>query len=215
MRLEKLRMIRRNLLQINHKVVEMLDWLLRTFGRDRSNPKTKNYGYRLQRIHFHCLTYQLMVSAGTDWSNLAAGLAASARVAGRLSCSLGNQARLETDLLEVRTAPSFIIDKKIGKMYNFNPHRLDQTLYCQPAIFVSSMAALEKFKVENPDSVDKITHVAGFSVVIQYFTKKKWAQVGSLEQCYYKLARRHMLTMSTIHADDSINLCLIRLHNSA
>uniref|UniRef100_A0A1I7WBF9 DNA-directed DNA polymerase n=1 Tax=Heterorhabditis bacteriophora TaxID=37862 RepID=A0A1I7WBF9_HETBA len=28
----------------------------------RSNPKTKNYGYRLQRIHFHCLTYQLMIS---------------------------------------------------------------------------------------------------------------------------------------------------------
>uniref|UniRef100_A0A1I7WBJ2 Uncharacterized protein n=1 Tax=Heterorhabditis bacteriophora TaxID=37862 RepID=A0A1I7WBJ2_HETBA len=33
----------------------------------------------------------MFVSAGTDWSNLAAGLAASARVAGRLSCSLGNQ----------------------------------------------------------------------------------------------------------------------------
>ncbi|KHJ74732.1 hypothetical protein OESDEN_25652 [Oesophagostomum dentatum] len=74
-----------------HKVVEMLDWLLKTFGRDRSNPNSKNFGYRLQRIHFQCLTYQMVVSAGNDWSNLASGLAASSRLAGRMACNLVNQ----------------------------------------------------------------------------------------------------------------------------
>lgn len=54
----------------------MLYWLLETFGHDKSNPSSKNYNYRLQRIHFHCLTYHIVVSKGTDWSNLAAGLAA-------------------------------------------------------------------------------------------------------------------------------------------
>lgn len=42
--------------------------------------------------------------------------------------------------------------------------RLDQTLYCQPAVFVSSIAALEKLKANDADAADKITEAAGFSV---------------------------------------------------
>ncbi|KIH42331.1 hypothetical protein ANCDUO_27686, partial [Ancylostoma duodenale] len=42
--------------------------------------------------------------------------------------------------------------------------KLDQTLYCQPAVFVSSVATLEKFKATDESIADRITDVAGFSV---------------------------------------------------
>lgn len=41
--------------------------------------------------------------------------------------------------------------------------KLDQTIYSQPAIFVASMAAMEKLKAEEPNLVDTITETAGFS----------------------------------------------------
>ncbi|CAD6194429.1 unnamed protein product [Caenorhabditis auriculariae] len=104
-----------------HKVVEMLHWLLKTFGRDIKDPNTTKTGYRLQRIHFHCLTYHIIVTAGNEWTNSAASLAAGARLAGRLSCNVNPKA-VESDLLEVRTAANFVLDKKIGKHYQFEPH---------------------------------------------------------------------------------------------
>lgn len=42
--------------------------------------------------------------------------------------------------------------------------KLDQTIYCQPAILVSSLAAFEKLKVEEENLLERITDVAGFSV---------------------------------------------------
>uniref|UniRef100_A0AC34QPX4 Malonyl-CoA:ACP transacylase (MAT) domain-containing protein n=1 Tax=Panagrolaimus sp. JU765 TaxID=591449 RepID=A0AC34QPX4_9BILA len=42
--------------------------------------------------------------------------------------------------------------------------KLDQTIYCQPAVFVASLAAYEKLKMEREDLEDKLTDVAGFSV---------------------------------------------------
>lgn len=42
--------------------------------------------------------------------------------------------------------------------------KLDQTIYCQPAIFVSSLAALEKFRRDAPHLEENITETAGFSV---------------------------------------------------
>ncbi|GMR36220.1 hypothetical protein PMAYCL1PPCAC_06415 [Pristionchus mayeri] len=107
-----------------HKVVEMLHWLLRTYGRDRSSgAEGKKAGYRLQRIHFHCLTYHVVVSVGTDWSNLAAGLAAGARLAGRMACSLTDHRGVDqSDLLEVRTAHTLLLDKHMDKKYTFEPH---------------------------------------------------------------------------------------------
>ena len=106
----------------------MLHWILRTFGKPSGqNSDPQKQGYRLQRIHFHCLTYHIMawffislkilnfglisnllqrkiffeltpqkieefqVSIGTDWTNSAAGLAAGARIAGRMSCNLNQQ----------------------------------------------------------------------------------------------------------------------------
>lgn len=42
--------------------------------------------------------------------------------------------------------------------------KLDQTIYCQPAMLVTCLAAWEKFKQSNEWVVDKLTHTAGFSV---------------------------------------------------
>ncbi|KAK0424022.1 hypothetical protein QR680_008460 [Steinernema hermaphroditum] len=42
--------------------------------------------------------------------------------------------------------------------------KLNQTIYSQPAVFVSSLAAMEKLRTEQPDIDDRLTEVAGFSV---------------------------------------------------
>uniref|UniRef100_A0AC34G515 Malonyl-CoA:ACP transacylase (MAT) domain-containing protein n=1 Tax=Panagrolaimus sp. ES5 TaxID=591445 RepID=A0AC34G515_9BILA len=42
--------------------------------------------------------------------------------------------------------------------------KLDQTIYCQPAVFVASLAAYEKLKTEQTDLEDRLTDAAGFSV---------------------------------------------------
>lgn len=41
---------------------------------------------------------------------------------------------------------------------------LDDTVKCQPAMFVASLAAVEKLKEENPDLVQKCSAVAGLSL---------------------------------------------------
>lgn len=42
--------------------------------------------------------------------------------------------------------------------------KLDQTRYCQPAILVTSLAAVERLKEERPDAIDKCVGTAGFSL---------------------------------------------------
>lgn len=41
---------------------------------------------------------------------------------------------------------------------------LDQTQYCQPAVYVASLCAAEKLRVEQPDVVERCQAVAGFGV---------------------------------------------------
>lgn len=43
-------------------------------------------------------------------------------------------------------------------------NRLDTTIYSQPAIFVTSLASLEKLKEERPNSIENCTATAGFSL---------------------------------------------------
>uniref|UniRef100_A0A1I8B950 Uncharacterized protein n=1 Tax=Meloidogyne hapla TaxID=6305 RepID=A0A1I8B950_MELHA len=107
-----------------YKAVEMLYWLLSNYGHDRNNPESKNYNQRLQRIHFYSLTYHIMVSKGPDWSNLAAGLAAGARLAGRQSCNLALSSGRTTDFdkLEIRSSQTVLLDKQVNKVFKFNPH---------------------------------------------------------------------------------------------
>lgn len=61
------------------------------------------------------------VYRGTDWSNLAAGLAAGARTAA-YSCNAARD--INTDNLELRTSLTHVLDREVGKMYNFEPHKL-------------------------------------------------------------------------------------------
>lgn len=42
--------------------------------------------------------------------------------------------------------------------------KLDQTRYCQPALMVSSLAALEKLKEERPNAIHNCVATAGFSL---------------------------------------------------
>uniref|UniRef100_H3BBW9 Malonyl-CoA-acyl carrier protein transacylase n=1 Tax=Latimeria chalumnae TaxID=7897 RepID=H3BBW9_LATCH len=41
---------------------------------------------------------------------------------------------------------------------------LSKTVYCQPAVFVSSLAAIEKLHEENPETIESCVAAAGFSV---------------------------------------------------
>lgn len=42
--------------------------------------------------------------------------------------------------------------------------KLDQTIYCQPATLVTSLAALERLKEERPNAIDNCIATAGFSL---------------------------------------------------
>jgi [acyl-carrier-protein] S-malonyltransferase len=42
--------------------------------------------------------------------------------------------------------------------------KLDQTIYCQPAVLVTSLASLEKLKEERPRAIDNCVATAGFSL---------------------------------------------------
>ncbi|XP_019533453.3 probable malonyl-CoA-acyl carrier protein transacylase, mitochondrial [Aedes albopictus] len=42
--------------------------------------------------------------------------------------------------------------------------KLDQTMYCQPAVMVSSLAALEQLREERPNAIDNCFATAGFSL---------------------------------------------------
>ncbi|CAI4230870.1 unnamed protein product [Auanema sp. JU1783] len=155
-----------------HKVVEMLHWLLHTFGRVKTNPKSISEGYRLQRIHFHCLTYHIMVSIGTDWSNLAAGLSAGARLVGRLSCNLNSENALDSDLLEVRTPQAFPLDKQIGKMYHFQPHSPVASWIRDDVLFVFTPVLVCKFPSKTVGIDDAVSAVG--LLYSQFYRFEKW-----------------------------------------
>eukprot|EP01031_Cornospumella_fuschlensis_P047501 gene47501-58190_t len=52
----------------------------------------------------------------------------------------------------------------LSKCANGPKEELDSTVISQPAIFVSSMAALEKLKIENPAAIESCTVAMGLSL---------------------------------------------------
>lgn len=42
--------------------------------------------------------------------------------------------------------------------------KLNQTINCQPAVFIASLAALERLKELHPDAIDNCAVTAGFSL---------------------------------------------------
>lgn len=126
-----------------HKVVEMLNWLITTYGYDKSNPESKNSNYRLTRIHFHSLTFHLMVYRGTDWSNQASGLASGARVAARQACQATSD--INTDNLELRTSLSYLLDQQVGKSYNLEPQKPLSSWMRKDVVFIYTPVLVCKF----------------------------------------------------------------------
>jgi len=104
-----------------YKATEILDWLLTSFGRDKKDPDSKRISYRLQRIHFHSLTYHMSATRGPDWSNGAAALAAGARLAGKQACDGKGIAAEDLDptTVELRIGQEVLLDQE--KENNFNP----------------------------------------------------------------------------------------------
>ncbi|KAL1508509.1 hypothetical protein AB1Y20_004610 [Prymnesium parvum] len=63
------------------------------------------------------------------------------------------------------TLASKILGYDLAKLISEGPQeKLDQTLYSQPAIFVTSLAAMEKAKKEKPELLAKMKTAAGFSL---------------------------------------------------
>lgn len=42
--------------------------------------------------------------------------------------------------------------------------KLNETVFCQPAVFVASLASLERLKAEYPDAIESCVATAGFSL---------------------------------------------------
>lgn len=66
------------------------------------------------------------------------------------------------DLFELA---NYILGYDLLKLCHQGPKStLDQTKYCQPAIFVTSLAAVERLKEERPRAIENCTSTAGFSL---------------------------------------------------
>ncbi|KAJ3661173.1 hypothetical protein Zmor_005582 [Zophobas morio] len=66
------------------------------------------------------------------------------------------------DLFELA---NYILKYDLLKLCQEGPkEKLDQTQYCQPAIMVSSLAAIERLKEERPNAILNCTGTAGFSL---------------------------------------------------
>jgi [acyl-carrier-protein] S-malonyltransferase len=60
---------------------------------------------------------------------------------------------------------SYILKYDLLKLCLEGPkEKLDQTKYCQPAILVSSLAAIERLKEERPNAIENCVATAGFSL---------------------------------------------------
>lgn len=77
------------------KVIDILEWILKTYGKSETNPKSQ-----LTRIHFHCLVFHIIVVKNDKiWLNSAAALMAGAKVASKQAGGLDfNDHQNEHDL---------------------------------------------------------------------------------------------------------------------
>ena len=67
--------------------------------------------------------------------------------------------------VQMFNAASEILGYNLLKLCNLGPEeKLNQTKYCQPAILVSSLAALEMLKDQKPWAIENCTGTCGFSL---------------------------------------------------
>lgn len=79
--------------------------------------------------------------------------------------------------------------------------KLNSTEYAQPALFVSSMASLEKLKAENPDAVEAATVTAGLS--LGEYSALCFAGVISFEDAVQVVRTRGMAMQAAADANPS------------
>uniref|UniRef100_A0A0N5ANK8 PKS_AT domain-containing protein n=1 Tax=Syphacia muris TaxID=451379 RepID=A0A0N5ANK8_9BILA len=162
-----------------HKVVEILYWLITTYGYDKTNPSSANYGYKLSRIHFHSLTFHLMVYRGTDWSNLGAALAAGARAAARQACQA--TADNNMDNVELRSSISLLLDKQLGKYYNFEPQKPLVSWMRNDVVFVYTPVLVCKFPTRTV-GLDDVISATGllFSQFYRFERSSAWHKLTEI-----------------------------------
>ncbi|XP_031618280.1 probable malonyl-CoA-acyl carrier protein transacylase, mitochondrial [Contarinia nasturtii] len=69
------------------------------------------------------------------------------------------------EAVEIFDIASSILGYNLLKLCNHGPEqKLNQTIYCQPAIMVTSLASLELLKKHRPDAIESCIGTAGFSL---------------------------------------------------
>ncbi|TKR96913.1 hypothetical protein L596_010862 [Steinernema carpocapsae] len=68
--------------------------------------------------------------------------------------------------------------------------KLNQTVFCQPAVFVSSLAALEKLKTEQPDIDDRLTTLPASAGVVTFEEALQLVKVRAeaMHECCQRIA---------------------------
>jgi len=149
-----------------HKAVDIIYWLLSNYGKDKNEPSKA--GNRLQRVHFHTLTYHILVGRqrpsnsiqavkGSDWSNLAASVAAGALTAFRESC--GTE-RIDSHSADLIVAYSFALDKELGRVYTFNAHSPMTSWMRSDVVFIFTPVLVCKNPVKSTGIDDAIAGTA-------------------------------------------------------
>lgn len=78
---------------------------------------------------------------------------------------MGKSLTIFPQVMDMFQAASEILGYDLLKLCLEGPaFKLDQTIYSQPAIFVCSMAAIEKLKEEQPSAIENCMAAAGYSV---------------------------------------------------
>lgn len=72
------------------------------------------------------------------------------------------------------------------------PEKLERTMFSQPAIMVTSLAAVHKLTAANPDAANKFTHAAGFS--LGEYSALVFAGAMTLEDALRLVKRRAEVT---------------------
>lgn len=78
---------------------------------------------------------------------------------------MGSELAKHPSCRDIYERAAAILDYDVRELCKTGPQsRLDQTIYAQPAIFVHSMAALERLRSETEEFDDRVTEAAGFSL---------------------------------------------------
>lgn len=78
---------------------------------------------------------------------------------------MGKKLMVFPQVVDMFNAASSILNYDLMKLCLEGPKsKLDQTIYSQPAIYLCSMAAVEKLKEEQPSVIENCMAVAGYSV---------------------------------------------------